>query len=112
MTDFWSNLIAAVSSWIAALPVTLGDRFGVLAPAVAGAATAIAVALAMAVYLNSGYRTSRDIVRHGVATAVILGLLAFAAYDMRHAAFDYLGINPFKPAVEIRLPKATAVATV
>ena len=35
-------------------------------------------------------------------------LLAFVAYDMRHAALAYLGINPTKPAVEfeIRLPKA------
>jgi hypothetical protein len=35
------------------------------------------------------------------------------AYDMRHAALAFLGINPAKPAVEfeIRLPKA-AVATV
>jgi hypothetical protein len=36
------------------------------------------------------------------------------AYDLRHAALAYLGINPAKPAVEfeIRLPKAalTAVA--
>jgi hypothetical protein len=32
------------------------------------------------------------------------------AYDMRHAALAYLGINPTKPAVEfeIRLPTATA----
>ncbi len=41
-----------------------------------------------------------------------LGLLAFVAYDMRHAALAYLGINPAKPAVEfeIRLPKAAASA--
>lgn len=46
-----------------------------------------------------------------------LGLLAFVAYDMRHAALAYLGINPTRPAVEfeIRLPKAiasTAASTV
>ncbi len=43
---------------------------------------------------------------------MVLGLLAFVAYDMRHAALAYLGINPSKPAVEfeIRLPKAAASA--
>ena len=45
---------------------------------------------------------------------MVLALIAFVVYDMRHAALAYLGINPTKPAVEfeIRLPKAalTAVA--
>jgi hypothetical protein len=43
---------------------------------------------------------------------VAFGLLAFAAYDIRHAVFDYLGINSAKPAVEfeIRLPYAAALA--
>jgi hypothetical protein len=52
------------------------------------------------------------VVRHGLATALALGLLAFVAYDMRHAALAYLGINPTKPAVEfeIRLPKAALTA--
>lgn len=41
----------------------------------------------------------------------MFGLLAFAAYDMRHTALSYLGINPSKPAVEfeIRLPDAVAL---
>ena len=43
---------------------------------------------------------------------LVLGLLAFVAYDMRHAALAYLGINPTKPAVEfeIRLPKKAVSA--
>ena len=63
-------------------------------------------------YFRSGYRSTRDIVRHGLAAAVVLGLLAFVAYDMRDAALAYLGINPSKPEVEfeIRLPKAAASA--
>jgi len=54
----------------------------------------------------------RDIVRHGLAAALALGLLAFVVYDMRHAALAYLGINPTKPAIEfeIRLP-SSAVTT-
>jgi hypothetical protein len=80
----------------------------------AGVAAALAVAIVLTVYFRSGYRSLRDVVRHGLATALALGLLAFVAYDMRHAALAYLGINPTKPAVEfeIRLPMkaVTAVA--
>ena len=74
----------------------------------AGVAAALAVAIMLTVYFRTGYRSLRDIVRHGLAAALVLGLLAFVAYDMRHAALAYLGINPAKPAVEfeIRLPKA------
>ncbi len=81
---------------------------GILTSALAGVAAALAVAIALTVYWRSGYRTMRDLVRHVLATALGLGLAAFAAYDMRHAALAYLGINPAKPAVEfeIRLPKA------
>jgi hypothetical protein len=85
---------------------------GMVMSGLAGVAAALAVAIVLTVYFRSGYRTSRDIVKHGLAAAVVLALLAFVAYDMRHAAQAYLGINPAKPAVEfeIRLPKA-ALAT-
>jgi hypothetical protein len=98
----------------------VGDRTGLFADdspegwrgmrmsGLSGVAAALAVAIILTVYFRSGYRSVRDIVRHGLAAALVLGLLAFVAYDMRHAAFAYLGINPTKPAVEfeIRLPKA------
>jgi hypothetical protein len=81
---------------------------GMLMSGLSGVAAALAVAIILTVYFRSGYRSIRDIVKHGLAAALVLGLLAFVAYDMRHAAFAYLGINPTKPAVEfeIRLPKA------
>jgi hypothetical protein len=81
---------------------------GVLTSGLSGVAAALAVAIMLTVYFRSGRRSVRDIVRHGLAAATVLGLLAFVAYDMRHAALAYLGINPSKPAVEfeIRLPKA------
>jgi hypothetical protein len=99
---------------------TVGDRtvlfaddspdglLGMLMSGLSGVAAALAVAIILTVYFRSGYRSIRDIVRHGLAAALVLGLLAFVAYDMRHAALAYLGINPAKPAVEfeIRLPKA------
>jgi hypothetical protein len=81
---------------------------GMLMSGLSGVAAALAVAIVLTVYFRSGHRRIRDIVRHGLAAAVVLGLLAFVASDMRHAALAYLGINPTKPAVEfeIRLPKA------
>jgi hypothetical protein len=58
------------------------------------------------------YRTWRDVLRHGLAALAALALFAFAAYDMRHAALAYLGLNPSKPTVEfeIRMPKETLTA--
>lgn len=85
---------------------------GVLMSGAAGIATALAVAMILMVYFRSGYRTFSDIARHGLAAVVVLGLLAFVAYDLRDAALTYLGINSSKPEVEfeIRLPKAAATA--
>ena len=82
---------------------------GMLMSGLSGVAAALAVAIVLTVYFRTGYRSSRDVLRHGLAATVVLALLAFVAYDMRHAALAYLGINPAKPAVEfeIRLPKAT-----
>src|SRR6202171_5469715 len=83
---------------------------GILMSGLSGVAAALAVAIMLTVYFRSGHCSISDVVRHGLAAAVVLGLLAFVAYDMRHAALAYLGINPSKPAVEfeIRLPKAAA----
>jgi hypothetical protein len=71
--------------------------FGLVMSGLAGVATALAVALILAVYFRTGYRSARDVLRHGLAATAVLGLLAFAAYDVGHAALAYLGINPSKP---------------
>jgi len=85
---------------------------GMLMSGLAGVATALAVAIVLTVYFRSRTRSGREILRHGVAAASVFGLVAFVAYDMRHAALAYLGINPTKPAVEfeIRLPMAAVSA--
>ncbi len=85
---------------------------GMVMSGLAGVAAALAVAIVLTVYFRGGYRTTRDIVKHGLATLAVLALVAFVAYDMRQAALAYLGINPSKPAVEfeIRLPKAALSA--
>jgi hypothetical protein len=87
-----------------------GPELGMLMSGLAGVAAALAVAIILTVYFRTRYRSARDILRHGLATAAVLGLVAFVVYDMRHAALAYLGINPTKPAVEfeIRLPTAAA----
>ncbi|UPK39631.1 acriflavin resistance protein [Bradyrhizobium sp. 186] len=87
-------------------------RLGILMSALAGIAAALAVALTMTVYVRTGYRTRRDVLRHGLAALAAAVLFVFVAYDMRHAALAYLGLNPSKPAVEfeIRMPKETLTA--
>lgn len=86
---------------------------GLAMSALAGVAAALAVAIVLTVYLRSGYRSVRDLVRDGVAAVAVLALIAFVVSDMRNAALAYLGINPSKPAVEfeIRLPKAAVSTT-
>jgi len=106
-----SSLLRALADGIGLFPDDGSDgSLALVTSGLAGVAAALAVAILLTVYFRTGYRTLRDVVRHGLAAALALGLLAFAAYDMRHAALAYLGINPTKPAVEfeIRLPKATA----
>ena len=81
---------------------------GIVMSGLAGVAAAIAVAIVLSVYFRSGYRSRRNLLKHGLAASAVLVLLAFAISDMRQAALAYLGLNPAKPAVEfeIRLPKA------
>ncbi|UWU72192.1 acriflavin resistance protein [Bradyrhizobium sp. NC92] len=87
-------------------------QLGILMSALSGIAAALAVALAMTVYFRLSYRTWRDVARHGLAALAAVALFAFAAYDMRHAALAYLGLNPSKPAVEfeIRMPREMLTA--
>ncbi len=103
---------SAVASLFRMADDTPDGVIGLVMSALAGVAAALAVAIVLTVYFRSGYRSSRDILRHGLAATVVLALLAFVAWDMRHAAQAYLGINPAKPAVEfeIRLPKAALAA--
>jgi hypothetical protein len=110
--DWIATTLAALGRSTASTLDTLDGGSGVLSSSIAGAAMALAVAIAMTLYLRTGYRTLRDVGRLGFAVLAVLGLLAFAVSDMRAAAFNYLGINPTKPAVEfeIRMPAAIAEA--
>ena len=86
---------------------------GVIMSALAGVAAALAVAITLSVYFRSGYRSRRDLVKHGLAASAVLVLLAFVISDMRNAALAYLGLNPARPAVEfeIRMPKSAPTTT-
>jgi hypothetical protein len=95
-----NTLFSQIASLTGALTESADGQFGILMSALAGVATALAVALAMTVYFRMRYRTWRDVLRHGLAALAALALFAFAAYDMRHAALAYLGLNPSKPALE------------
>lgn len=105
MNTLFSQIGGLFGSWAE----SADGRLGLVMSGLAGIAAALAVALAMTVYFRLGYRSWRDVVRHGLATLAALVLFAFAAYDMRHAALAYLGLNPSKPAVEfeIRMPRET-----
>lgn len=87
-------------------------QLGLVMSALSGLATALAVALAMTVYLRMGPWNWRDRLRHGAASLAAISLLGFAAWDTRHAALAYLGVNPSGPAVEfeIRMPREMLTA--
>ena len=100
----------SVTSFLRAVGFSDGPDggLGIIMSALAGIAAALAVAIVLSVYFRSGYRSRRDLFKHGLAASAVLVLLAFVVSDMRNAALAYLGLNPAKPAVEfeIRLPKA------
>ena len=113
---FWGismTILAGTAGLKSPAVVESADNWsGVLTSGLGGAAAAIALAIVLTLYFRARYRSPCNIARDLAAASVAIGLLGFAAYDMRHAAFDYLGINLAKPAVEfeIRLPAAAALA--
>src|SRR3954463_3250746 len=87
----WMTILAGTAGLKSPAVVESADNWsGVLTSGLAGAAAAIAVAIVLTLYFRGQYRSPRNIARDLAAAAVALGLLAFAGYDLRHAAFDYL----------------------
>jgi integral membrane sensor domain MASE1 len=110
--DSVASLLKAVGLGTGLFDDSPDGGLGMIMSALAGVAAALAVAILLTIYFRSGYRSRRDLFRHGLAASAVLVLLAFVISDMRNAALAYLGINPAKPAVEfeIRLPKAALSA--
>ena len=79
------------------------DGSGLMMPALAGVAAAVTVALMFAIYFQTGYRSYRDMIRHGLAAALGLSLLAFVIYDMRNAALAHIARTQLRPAAEFQL---------
>jgi hypothetical protein len=79
------------------------DGSGWLMPALAGVAAGITVALMLVLYFQTGYRSYRDMIRHGLAAAIGLALMAFAVSDMSNAALAYLVKTSAQPATEFEL---------
>ncbi len=77
---------------------------GMVMSGLAGVAAALLVAILLSIYFRSGYRSTSDIVKHGVATALLLGLLGFAVYDMRNDAREYFGLNAQSTVSGTNLP--------
>jgi hypothetical protein len=63
---------------------------GMVMSGLSGVAAALAVAITLTLYFRTGYSNAREIVRHGLAATVVLGLVAFVAYDMRHSLISAL----------------------
>ena len=110
--DSMTSLLRTIGAGTGWFDDSVDGGLGIAMSALAGVAAALAVAIVLSVYFRSGYRSRRDLFRHGLAASLVVGLLAFVVYDMRHAALAYLGINPTRPAVEfeIRLPRAALTA--
>jgi hypothetical protein len=108
----------STSSVLRAIGVSTGlfddpdGGLGIAMSALAGAAAALAVALVLSIYFRTGYRSRRDLVKHGLAASAVVVLFAFVISDMRNAALAYLGITPARPAVEydLRLPRPALTA--
>ena len=93
------------------------DGSGLMMPALAGVAAAFTVALMMTLYFQTGYRSYRDMIRHGLVTALGLSLLAFVIYDMRNATLAHIARASTGPSTEFQLQwqqtteRAKALAT-
>jgi hypothetical protein len=110
--DSATSVLKSIEDWASLMDDGSDGGLGTLMSALAGAAAALAVAIVLTIYFHHRQRTTREVVKHGLAVVLALGLTAFVASDLRHAALAYFGITSFKPAVEseIRGPREALLA--
>src|ERR1700709_2192863 len=79
--DSVASLLKAVGFGTGLFDDSPDGGLGVIMSALAGVAAALAVAIALSIYFRSGYRSRRDLVKHGLAASAVLVLLAFVISD-------------------------------
>lgn len=77
---------------------------GMVMSGLAGVAAALLVAILLSIYFRSGYRSTRDMVRHGLAAALVLTLIGLAVYDVRRDALAYFGLTATPSVTGTNLP--------
>jgi hypothetical protein len=105
-----SDFFAAAMTWLA--PEQADATASLLMPALAGIGAAIVVALVLALLSRARYQSFQIMIRRGLAVAIALLLLAFAAYDIHNAAHADLAKTSMWSATEFELhwQKTTARA--
>ena len=81
----------------------IDDGTGLLMPALAGVVAAITVALALIIHSQAGYRSHRDMIRHGLVAAIGLTLFAFAIFDVRNVALAHIAKTHVQPTAQFEL---------
>lgn len=106
--DLVTSRLEAIDPGIGWFDDAADGGLGMVLSGLAGVAAALLVAILLSVYFRGGYRSTRDIVRHSLATTLVLSLLGYAAYDIGHEALAYLGFNA-SPAVTGTNPPNTGL---
>jgi hypothetical protein len=102
--SFLASLVPPIPDTSAIWPGhAVDDGSGLLMPALAGIAAGVTVALMLTIYFQTGYRSYRDMIRHGLAAALGLSLLAFVIYDMRNAALAHILKSPANATAQFEL---------
>lgn len=112
LTSLFRQLLQSLTEASGGWPA-IGAEGGsnLLMPALAGMAAAMIVALMLAIYFRTGYRSYSDMIRHGLAAAVGLAVLAFVVYDMRDATIAHVAKTPVRPAVQFEPRWRTAAVS-
>ncbi|MBR0895694.1 hypothetical protein JQ616_12090 [Bradyrhizobium tropiciagri] len=102
--DLLTSLLKAIDPAVGWFDDAADGGLGMVMSGLAGIAAALLVAILLSVYLRTGYRSTHDIVKHSFATALVLGLLGFAVYDMRQDMRDYFGLSAAPSDTGTNLP--------